>query len=1756
MALLVRNTTNAAVDVGDLGFTVPANGTYDILTEGFDRLRYSQDLLDLVAAGTLSVIKTETPETYWTTEQADFYVKTGISPQPDLPGSEALGVPRGSTAERPADGEGLLRYNTDLELLEGFFDHGWQQLVHSGDHRLNPHNEIHVHKHPGVGEFDSVKEAIDSITDASAANRYLVHVGAGIFDEPQIVLKPYIAIQGMGRDVTVVRAVDPNQHLMVATENVEIFSMMLDGVTATDKAAVYVSSTQTASGAGVFIDSVRFGHNHTHVLIDQPTGTTGIAYINNCVFGGTNPFVQGFIAQGAGTARVQVRNSTTVGTAAPHPTVIFKADGPLCQALVIGCLLRSGLTAGSTAVHLRNGGSCRIMGLSIVNFGKGFWCENVGAAPVLNAIGVNLENNLQDLVIDHPGTSGNYSGSATRSKVVIDPLSPLSVFYTDPVNKGTTTVGPLFIGNTNVETVDVTDLLTQTPPMGVIEGGALTRGTGLAVHVEAGFGYVSPNSGGNQLIRLSWTNQDITITANRLRYIYVASDGTIKASGTLPDYTATILLGSATTNATDVTTLANLQTTAHHAANHLDNFNRVALGPIYVSGSIVSANTTTPGALDVSAGRYFYSTKQYRPSGGTAVSLDALPHVGGVRTPTMMATVPLGHYDNGTNMVALASGTFTKHSLYVVGDGTEEHYVLIPGQTQFPTQIEAEEGLLPAPPTLPDNAAMVAAIIVQEGQPNIMVIQDARPVIGFKATGISASAVHGNLLGLEQDDHPQYVLVDGTRPMIGPLDLASQPITNVGVINGVTIAEHASRHLPNGADPLATAAPAASLSVSTANAVGIANSLARSDHSHAITGFQVEDADLTSLAALTGTGIVVRTGDGSHAARTLQGTTDRIAVSNGAGTAGNPVIDLVTTGILPGTYNSLTVDAYGRVTAATFEPYGTGGDGGESTGPISLVGDVTGSGTGAVTTTLSSTGVGAGTYRSVTVDAKGRVTAGTNPTTLADYAISDAQPLDTDLTALAALTTTGLIARTAAGTVATRSLTAPAAGFTISNPDGVSGSPTFALADDLAAIEGLTGIGFAVRTANNTWTNRSIAGTTGRIAVTDGDGNAGGPVIDLATTGVAQGTFNTLTVDSYGRVTAASNTAYLTGNQTIALSGDITGSGATVINATLSPSGVSGGTYRSVTVDAKGRVTAGSNPTTLAGYAITDAQALDSDLTALSGLTTTGLIVRTGDGTAVTRTITGPSAGLSVTNGDGMTANPTLSLANDLAAVEALSGTGLAVRTAADTWTNRTISGGTNRITVTNGSGVAGNPVIDLSTSGVVSGTYAGLTVDSFGRIMSASTLTSLSGYGITDAQPLDADLTALAGLATTGLLTRTGDGTAVTRTITGPAAGLSVTNGDGVSANPTLALANDLAAVEALSGTGLAVRTAADTWTNRTLSGTTGRIAVTNGNGVAGNPTIDLNASGVTTGTYAGLTIDTYGRVTTAATLTTLAGYGITDAQPLDADLTALAGLTTTGFAVRTGTDTWAARSILGTTSQTTITNGTGTAGNVTVALASDPVLPGTGSATLPVGTTAQRPITPTNGMSRYNSTLGVTEFYQNGTWVSLLANALRSYLFYSEMFVNPTNADWAVNSLAPATVDPLRTSFTIRSFDDTTEEGVGFMLTIPSGTTTLALSFKSRAATAPTSTANNGVVLRLFSRAIPDNVAVGAWNAGSTLSTIPLTVGNTFYQYDTITVTLASLGLTSGVLYNFELTRQAAAVADTLSGDWYLVEMTASFS
>lgn len=77
-------------------------------------------------------------------------------------------------------------------------------------------------------------------------------------------------------------------------------------------------------------------------------------------------------------------------------------------------------------------------------------------------------------------------------------------------------------------------------------------------------------------------------------------------------------------------------------------------------------------------------------------------------------------------------------------------------------------------------------------------------------------------------------------------------------------------------------------------------------------------------------------------------------------------------------------------------------------------------------------------------------------------------------------------------------------------------------------------------------------------------------------------------VTKYNLLSKTSSSTNTTANQLINITGDATGSGTTEIPLTLA-NVASAGTYQSVTINSKGLVTSGTNPTTLSGYGIIDA---------------------------------------------------------------------------------------------------------------------------------------------------------------------------------------------------------------------------------------------------------------------------------------------------------------------------------------------------------------------------------------------------------------------------------------------------------------------------------------------------------------------------------------------------------------------------------------
>ena len=140
-------------------------------------------------------------------------------------------------------------------------------------------------------------------------------------------------------------------------------------------------------------------------------------------------------------------------------------------------------------------------------------------------------------------------------------------------------------------------------------------------------------------------------------------------------------------------------------------------------------------------------------------------------------------------------------------------------------------------------------------------------------------------------------------------------------------------------------------------------------------------------------------------------------------------------------------------------------------------------------------------------------------------------------------------------------------------------------------------------------------------------------------------------------------------------------------------------------------------------------------------------------------------------------------------------------------------------------------------------------------------------------------------------------------------------------------------------AGNGVIVKTGSATVVPRTLTASGNGISITDGSGVSGNPTFQL------TGIAA-----------------------------------AIANASGTGMLAIVGGSTIAGRQITGTASQINVANGNG-AGDPTLTIADNVVLPGTGAMTVVSGTTGQQPV-GAEGQMRFNTSTSTFDGYAAGLW------------------------------------------------------------------------------------------------------------------------------------------------------------------------------
>ena len=343
------------------------------------------------------------------------------------------------------------------------------------------------------------------------------------------------------------------------------------------------------------------------------------------------------------------------------------------------------------------------------------------------------------------------------------------------------------------------------------------------------------------------------------------------------------------------------------------------------------------------------------------------------------------------------------------------------------------------------------------------------------------------------------------------------------------------------------------------------------------------------------------------------------------------------------------------------------------------------------------------------------------------------------------------------------------------------------------------------------------------------------------------------------------------------------------------------------------------------------------------------------------------------------------------------------------------------------------------------------------------------------------------------------------------------------------------------------------------------------------------LSNTGVTAGTYGSNTTALVATVDAAGRLTGLTARPIAVTPDNISGLSALASADTIvrrdangSFAANTITaslsgratsairlDTPRTLAVSGDVIGSAAFDGTANA-TITATIRDNLTVGGTAALGLPSGTVGQRPggsqgpslPAGTPGMIRYNTVTGCYEVYLPAAnrWHAL--DTLQARFFPASHLDNPAaGSDWPYTLLAPAQSDPLTPALTVRAFDDTASEAVGFTAFVPMGCRNLTVRYAVRCAAAPTGSTNTGFVFNVVSRSIPSTGLMTAWVAASSgTHTAPLT--NQWGYYSQSIPVNAADAVAPGLLHQFEFARIGNTPADTVVGDIFLAGLVLEFA
>ena len=689
--------------------------------------------------------------------------------------------------------------------------------------------------------FLTIAKAIASVNDAgdcSVVKPYLICVGPGTYTETQLNIPSYCCVRGSSLITTIIQPASTSQHLFVLPTMCEISFMTLQNV-GVGYAAIYSSN---------FALSTDFSQCHKLSIFNCDTAVKCIASSGPCTVymeyvDVDEVYTQAIYCQGSNgfLAYINTENFYTYPSVVTTPQCL--ATGTATIDIFTGVISGIGTDIG---VEVSDGALLNANGVVFSGSDIAILVSNVGAGSTILFDGV-AQGETFAISVQHPAASGAVAGAVDYQKIsVVDGANVNINVAGISGDAGQYVLKKILQGINTEQVIDLSKVIRNSADVGVESGGDITVVSGRQINVASGSGYLLDPTGG-YIKYISWTGANLTIPADTEQWIFVTTSSTVSMSASQPDSEQVVNIGRVKANSTGLDLAITSSLSVLQYGNNAENLLRSGFGAFFGSGGIVSENAS-PLHLDISAGQYYFGTRGISISSDSVISFTShyRGNPSGDLTVLGVTVVDVGQYDDGSgSLAAITALSYAKHAVYISRVGSAQKVHLVYSQAQYASQLLAQSATLPTPPSWVKNSvALLASIIVTPGATSLTQIIDERSRPGFIPSGLSGVTRHGDLTGLSNDDHTQYLLTSGTRAMTGNLNMGSRNVVSVGTVDGVVVSSHESRHLPNGSDPLDTAA-ASTISTSTTNTTGIANSFARSDHTHAFT--PLVTADLPSV---------------------------------------------------------------------------------------------------------------------------------------------------------------------------------------------------------------------------------------------------------------------------------------------------------------------------------------------------------------------------------------------------------------------------------------------------------------------------------------------------------------------------------------------------------------------------------------------------------------------------------------------------------------------------------------------------------------------------------------------------------------------------------------------------------------------------------------------------------------------------------------------------------------------------------------------